>query len=230
MADLSVPDAARVLGVNRARVRALLSAGEIRGRKIGARWLVDEESARARADAPRADGRPFSPQHAWAYLLLLSGEDVPWIDAASRSRLRRRIAIAPVRETLPRLRRRGVPHYYRASAAAAKEVVSAHGFIPSGVSAASALELPLVVRDHADGYVSERVLADLTYRLALLPATPASSNIVLRVSSHLAGLRARKVAPVGAVSVDLLESMDQRVRRAGDQLAENLRADRHQTR
>ena len=222
-----MPEAAVALGVSRSRVHALLHSGEIRGRKVGMRWLVDETSVRARAGAPRIEGRPLSPRQAWAYLLLLSGEKVPWIDASSRSRLRRRIAGIPVREALPRLRRRAKVHHYRAGSSAVREIAAAPGFVASGVSASSAVNVPLVVRDQAEGYVSERALVDLVYALALSASDPGSSNVVLRVSAYPAALRGRKFAPVAAIAADLLESSDQRVRRAGDQLAERLRADRH---
>src|SRR5437868_5331500 len=116
MADLAVSDAARQLNLRPRRVRALLERGELHGRKIGARWLVESGSVDQRLRQRPSDGRPFSPRVAWAYLLLLSGEPVPRLDAPSRSRLRARIQRYPVLELLSRLRRRAVVHRYVAPA------------------------------------------------------------------------------------------------------------------
>ena len=226
MADLSVSDAARRLRLHVTRVRALLRAGDLKGRKVGGRWLVDEFGVRARTERSGQDGRPFSARRAWAYLLLLSGEGVPWIDPATRSRLRGRIREGPTERILPRLRRRARVEYFRAGPSALRTIAALEGFVASGVSAADRYEASVVARDQVDGYVREAQLRDARYRLALDPADETQANVILRVSPLRAALHGRKVAPPAAVAVDLMESADQRTRRAGIELAERLRADR----
>jgi len=226
MADMSVSDAARRLRLHMTRVRALLRSGDLKGRKVGGRWLVDESSIRARAERSGQDGRPFSVRRAWAYLLLLSGESVPWIDPATRSRLRGRIREETTEQLLPRLRRRARVEHFRAGPSAVKTIMALDGFVASGVSAADHYEASVVARDQVDGYVREAQLRDARYRLALDPADPTNANIVLRVTPLRTALHGRRFAPAAAVAVDLMESADQRTRRAGVELAERLRADR----
>jgi len=50
--------------------------------------------------------------------------------------------------------------------------------------------------------------------------------VILRIPSFVAPLRDRGMAPAGAVAADLIESADARTSRAGNMLAERLRADR----
>lgn len=226
MPEVSVRQAARRLGVHVTRVRALLRAGDLDGRRIGGRWLVDEASANARAQKAVAEGRPFSARRAWAYLLLLTGEQVPWLDRATRSRLRARILRERVEHVLPRLRRRAQVSYFRASLSALLHIAGLPGFVPSGVSAAVRYGASIIARDQLDGYIGERELREASYRLALESVEPSLANIVLRVPRLDAVLRGRGVAPSGAVAVDMMDSPDQCTSRAGIEMAKRLRADR----
>jgi hypothetical protein len=223
MAEIAVRDAARRLRLHPTRVRALLRAGEIAGRKIGARWLVDAASVQRRSASAGAEGRPFSAKRAWGFLMLLSGEAAPWLDRASRSRLAARARRSHIRAVLPRLRRRARAHYFRAGASAIAKIQAAPGLIPSGVSAAARYGASIVAREQVDGYVDEQQLRDLRYRLALEPVEPEAANVVLRVSAFPQALKGRRLAPAAAVAADLAESADQRGQRAGVELAERLR-------
>jgi excisionase family DNA binding protein len=223
MPDITVAEAARRLRLHPTRVRALLRAGELIGQKLGAHWLVDEASARRRLGSARAEGRPFSAKRAWGFLLLLSGEDAPWLDRASRSRLRARARRSHIRALLPRLRRRASVHHFRASADAIARIQASPALVPSGASAAAHYGASIVARQQIDGYVAEPQLRELSYRLVLEPIEPELANVVLRVSAFPLALKGRSVAPIGVVAVDLAESADQRGQRAGVQLAEELR-------
>lgn len=226
MQELDVPAAAKRLGVHPSRVRALLAAGDLKGRKLGSRWLVDAYASDERAHADVVEGRAFSPARAWGLLALLSGDGAPWLDASARSRLRARLTHVPLQQLLPRLRRRARVHYLRAQGAALKSVRGAKGFIPSGISAAQAYEAAILAPDQVEGYIDERSLRALRHRLALQSVDPPAANVVLRVAAFPAALKGRRIAPVGAVAVDLMESPDQRSQRAGRELAERLRRDR----
>ena len=226
MSELSIAQAAEVLGLNESRVRALAARGDLRARKIGSRWLVDDASVRARRERGASEGRPFSPRVAWAYLLLLSGEPVAWLDAASRSRLRARLRHDPVARVLPRLRRRAEVRHYRAAASALALIESAADLVRSGVSAAGDYGASIRASGQLDGYLTSSRMRKIAYQAALEPVDPREANVVLRVSALPFVLRGRKIAPAGAVAADLLESVDQRTSRAGNELAERLRADR----
>lgn len=228
MSELDVSSAARRLHVHPSRVRALLLAGDLKGRKLGGRWLVDAYASDERARSASVDGRAFSPPRAWGLIALLSGDDAPWLDAPARSRLRARLARGRLEQLLPRLRKRAQVHYLRAASAALKRVQAAHGFIPSGVSAASLYDAAILAPEQVEGYVSARQLREMQYRLALESVDPPAANVVLRVAAFPRALKGRRVALAGAVAVDLMDSPDQRTRRAGVELGERLRRDRSQ--
>ena len=228
MPEIDVPSAAKRLGVHPSRVRALLLSGDLKGRKLGGRWLVDHYASDVRARSASVDGRAFSPSRAWGFLALLSGEEAPWLDPSARSRVRARLADGPVEQLLPRLRRRARVHYLRARPAALKKIRSAKGFIPSGVSAADVYDAEILAPEQVEGYISARHLNELRYRLALESVDPPEANVVLRVAEFPRALKGRRIAPPGAVAVDLMDSPDQRSRRAGVRLAERLRRDRSQ--
>ena len=230
MPEIDVPSAAKRLGVHPSRVRALLVSGDLKGRKLGGRWLVDQYASDVRARSASVNGRAFSPSRAWGFLALLSGEEAPWLDPSARSRVRARLADGPVEQLLPRLRRRARVHYLRARPAALKKIRGAKGFIPSGVSAADAYEAEILAPEQVEGYISSRHLNELRYRLALESVDPPAANVVLRVAEFPPALKGRRIAPPGAVAVDLMDSHDERSRRAGIRLAERLRRDRSQAR
>lgn len=226
MSEVDVSSAARRLRVHPSRVRALLLAGDLKGRKLGGRWLVDAYASEERARSASVDGRAFSPPRAWGLIALLSGDDAPWLDAPARSRLRARLARGRLEQLLPRLRKRSQVHYLRARPAALKQIRAARGFIPSGVSAASVYHAAILAPEQVEGYVSARQLRELQYRLALESVDPPAANVVLRVAAFPRALKGHRVAPAGAVAIDLMDSPDQRGRRAGVELGERLRRDR----
>ena len=223
---VSVQDAADRLGVHRSRVNALIQAGRLHGRKVGGRWLVDRSSLDEWARSRLSDGRPFSPRRAWGYLLLLSGEPAAWLDRATRSRLRKVAREVPLRDLLPKLRNRGDVQYFRGAPEMLDKIRSLPGFVRSGVSASEDLGANVLVRDAVEGYLPRPRLREAVYRLALEPSDGASANVVLRIPSLAAPLRERLIAPASAVAADLIESADARTSRAGEMLAERLRADR----
>src|SRR5437773_927277 len=143
MPDVDVSAAAHQLDLRPRRVRALLERGEIKGRKIGAHWLVESASVEQRLKQRPGNGRPFSPRIAWAYLLMLSGEAVPWLDPASRSRLRTRVYRDPVAAVLPKLRKRAHVHRYAAPANVVARIRALPDIVLSGGSAAYAYSASL---------------------------------------------------------------------------------------
>lgn len=65
---LSAAEAAGKLGVSVRQVRRLAAAGELSGRRVGDRWLIDAEAVRARGRGLHQAGRPLSARMAWAVL------------------------------------------------------------------------------------------------------------------------------------------------------------------
>lgn len=58
LAEMTVEDAAGILGVSKARVYAMVKEGVLEGRKEGSNVLVSTASVKARQNTPRRAGRP----------------------------------------------------------------------------------------------------------------------------------------------------------------------------
>jgi len=73
MANVSVAEAARQLGVGVSRIHQRIADGSLHAERIGSQWVVDELSLLRIAER-RDPGRPLSPRSAWALIALSSGE------------------------------------------------------------------------------------------------------------------------------------------------------------
>lgn len=87
MSEVSVAQAAELLGVGPARIRQMAAAGRIPARKVGRDWLIDARGLRG----PATVSRPMSERMAWALLMLSGGEPAPWVSPTERSRIRRQL-------------------------------------------------------------------------------------------------------------------------------------------
>ncbi len=74
MANLSVAEAARRLGVGVPRIHQRIADGSLRAERIGSQWVVDELSLLRVAERNEA-GRPLSARSAWAIIALSEGDD-----------------------------------------------------------------------------------------------------------------------------------------------------------
>ena len=74
MANISVAEAARRLGVGVPRVHKRIADGLLRAERIGSQWGVDELSL-LRAAERNEPGRPLSARSAWAIIALAEGDD-----------------------------------------------------------------------------------------------------------------------------------------------------------
>lgn len=95
--EIDVKEASRRLGVNDSRVRQLLRAGDLRGRRLGNSWLIRAEDLAQFQRSVRRPGRPLAPKRAWALLDLLDGGGAVWLQASARSQVRRYLSewVAP---------------------------------------------------------------------------------------------------------------------------------------
>jgi hypothetical protein len=82
--EVGVHEAALTMGVSDRRARAMLAAGQLPGRQVAGRWLVEE----ANLPRSRASARPMSPRIAWALIGLLSGDDPHDVEPSELTRLR----------------------------------------------------------------------------------------------------------------------------------------------
>lgn len=102
MAQADVNAVARHLGVSPQRVRDMLAHGQLRGQKLGGRWLIDLASLAA---VPIRSGQPLSPRSARALVAIAEGDSPEDLSPSEVSRLRRRWrALLLEADPLPSLR------------------------------------------------------------------------------------------------------------------------------
>jgi excisionase family DNA binding protein len=220
---ISVEEAASRLGVIPRRVRAMIAHGLLDAQKVGSEWLVDVASVEARGSQRPERGRPFAPRNAWGAVWLVSGMKPQWLSPAERSRLKHRLEDPSELESLaPMLRSRSELHPLRADEADISEIAKQR-VVLSGVSAAREYGLDIRAPGVVEAYVRdvdlERVVREFGLQRSSRP------NAILRVPRGVWPFADdQHVAPIGVVIADLLESSDERTRRAGHQAAEELTA------
>jgi excisionase family DNA binding protein len=87
MANLSVVEAARRLGVGVPRIHKRIADGSLRAERIGSQWVVDELSL-LRVVERNEPGRPPSARSAWAIIALAEGDDEAFLRLAPSERAR----------------------------------------------------------------------------------------------------------------------------------------------
>ena len=220
---LSVPEAAQRLQVNSARVRAMIRAGLLDAAKLGGRWVVSAESVDRRAKVSAEPGRHFSSKRAWGLLLLAGGSSPDWLSRSDLSRLRRRLKESTLEELAPRLRSRALTDALRAHPSDLQRLAAEDALVLAGLSAASHYDLGLAYpADSLEAYVPIKQVAGLKKKYALQPS--ATPNVILRVVEGVWPFEeGATVAPATVVGLDLLESDDARLRRAGQVLLRRQR-------
>lgn len=220
---IPVGDAARQLGVNDARVRAMLAAGQLDGDKVGGRWLVRGESIRRRRREEHGRGRQLSPANAWALLFLASGDDAPWLASADRSRLLRLLDDRGLEGLRGRFHQRASERSFVAHPGVLRHLASDPQVALSGVSAASARGLGLSAGQEVDAYVPASALASLISKFALAePDSGVPANVKLRVVPEGIWPFKDVLAPLAAVALDLAQDPDARSARIGAQALRRL--------
>ena len=106
VANVSVAEAARRLGVSVPRIHQRIADGSLSAERIGSQWVVDELSL-LRVAERSTSGRPLSARSAWALIATAEGdrEALAELAAAERARAGTRLekllalaAVAPQRE------------------------------------------------------------------------------------------------------------------------------------
>lgn len=216
MSVLSVVDAAELLEVSPRRVRKMLAAGDLPGKRVGRSWVIEradvQEVRRSRV------GRPWSAVSAWAVLAIAAGQQTD-LSPVERSRARKRLADHGLSELVGRLQARSDRREMYAHPSALARLQAEPSVVRGGVSAASEYEVDLIAGDDAEIYVRASDVSELVERYAL-DISPARPNVIVRVVEEddwPFGADAR-VAPWSVVAVDLLDARDERSRRAGFEL------------
>lgn len=220
-------DAATVLGVSTRQVERLAQAGEIAvTRRVGRALLLDAVSVHRCAQADRRRGRPWSEQAAWAALALLSGQSVDWIPAAHRVRLRNRLRRSAADEVAYLARRRST-RTLRMLGWGAEMTGSGSVLVASGGSALDAdpqiagrFGLTTGFHRDVDCYVLAEYAESVVDAFGLVP--DHGGEVTLRVVSEPHPPLASGTVPVAVVAVDLMDSLNPRVRSAGARVLREL--------
>lgn len=232
---LSVAEAARQLGVSRARVYALLDAGQLDGIDAGEGVRVTAASVERRRAREAATGAPLSTTAAWAVLALASGDPAfvarlaGLLAPRDRARAKARLQTQGLLGLAPRLEARGVARRFQTTPAAVAALGADAGVVLTGVPATRALDWDLGQLDEAaapvvDGYLSELRLVDLIEQFEL-DADPRGAVVLRAVREPWPFPPHVRVAPPVVVALDLAEADDAAMRAAGQaQLGELVAA------
>lgn len=223
--EITSRQAAEQLGVTQQRIQTLFAAGDVRGRMVARRLLVDSADIQARLARRPGRGRPLAARVAWGMLWELSGERAHWLAASERSRLRTNIRKLNTDEVVLRVRRRATLHQYRILPTYVDRLAADAACIASGVSAASAVGADIVAIGFAEIYTARSTHDHLVKQYAMVAGhNDADINVNLRVLDDdlVFLLSARTHMPSAVVACDLMESPEPRTRRAGTLVLSDL--------
>ena len=195
---VSLSDASSILGVSVERVRQLVVAGDIPGRRFGNAWAVPRDALVARRHVASSGGRPLGPMSAW--LEIISGA----VDLGRPGRYQRRAHV--VRCEMSKADVGSLP----------RDV----GVLVGGVQGAVEYGAALSVIEGGDLYLSQSAFEQLGSLVAYVvdPLGPIRLRIVDDEAWDV--IPAGEFAPRGAVALDLLDSADPRHWIAAEQLVD----------
>ena len=239
MVELTVREAAAHLQVHQSRVRGLLRAGTLAGRRVGHLWVIDLDELDRHRDLVRGGGtsRAMSPRVAWAAGALVDGQPTPWLTSSERARLAARLRahngeVRPFQRWLGR-RQLDVTRYRVADADVGPFLAEA-GVVATGVSAAAAYRLGLGAVNEAEAYVTAAVAERLVDTYVLVASDRGNLTLRTVAGSWHVDTRVEStgldVAPRLMVAVDLLDRRDTRTTAAGHRLLTTTLVEYVQTR
>lgn len=216
--DIAVKDAAQRLGVSESRVRQLLVAGDLNGRRIGRAWLVDGDDVARLRGQRRRSGRPVGPKRAWAIVDLLSGGRAPWLSYSERSQVRSyaaRLDEPSADEWRGILRGRSELRPVRAHPAAVARLSQVENVLPAGAAEAvrRGFDLVAVGEPRPELYMPISEWDRIARSLALQPSHDA--DLIIRHPMMVWPFEGRDSVPDAAIAADLLHSAEPRAVRAG---------------
>jgi excisionase family DNA binding protein len=216
--DIAVKDAAQRLGLSESRIRQLLIAGDLNGRRIGRAWLVDSEDVARLQGQQRRSGRPVGPKRAWAIADLLSGGRAPWLSYSERSQVRSyaaRLEEPSPDEWRSILRGRSKLRPVRAHPAAVARLGQFDHVLLAGPAEAvrRGFDLVAVGEPRPEFYMPISEWGHIARSLALQPSHDA--NLIIRHPLMVWPFEDRDAIPDAAIAADLLHSAEPRAVRAG---------------
>jgi len=216
--DIAVKEAAQRLGVSESRIRQLLVAGDLNGRRIGRAWLVDSNDVARLQGQRRRSGRPVGPKRAWAIVDLLSGGRATWLSYSERSQVRSYVARLDepsADEWRSILRGRSELRPVRAHPAAVARLGQFDHVLLAGPAEAVRRDFDLVVvgEPRPEFYMPIMEWGHIAGSLALQPSHDA--NLIIRHPMVVWPFEDRDATPDAAIAADLLYSAEPRAVLAG---------------
>jgi len=225
---LTVAEAARCLGISRARVYQLVASGALDAEGAAASVRIAVASVQRRSIMSSPIGAQLAPLSAWAILALASGDAamlrhvVGLLSDPDRSRARSRLQQHGLVELLPRLRGRARERGFGVGAEPLADLLADSRVVLGGNSAARLLgwELPDGTWP-VEAYVAEPQLAALVDQYAL-ERDDQSADVLLRtVQEPWPFPPHARVVPAVVAALDLTEAADDRLAASGiDRLGE----------
>jgi excisionase family DNA binding protein len=214
---MSVQEAAAQLGVSADAVRKRIAAGHLPAQRRGREWWLDARAVDRMARQRPGQGRPLSPEMAWAILLLASGDDAAAARAVHNarywSRLHAWLRSHSLAEHSGRLRARAEAEEFDAHSSELARILDRPDVLTTGISAADAVGL-------VGGGSAVEIYAPAARRQELIDEhvlEPGPGPVRIRwVRDEIWPLLDRDHkgrAPRAAVLLDLLEHDDPRARR-----------------
>lgn len=227
--DISVQDAAARLRLSDSRIRQLLAAGDLRGRRVGRAWLVDSDDVARLQGQERRSGRPAGPKRAWAIIEILDGGGAPWLSSPERSQVRSfldRLDEPDADAWRAILRGRSESRPVRAHPAAVARLRELDHVLPAGPAEAvrRGFDIVVVGEPRPEFYMPIDEWGRVAPRLALQPSY--DGDLLVRHPMKIWPFDHRDAIPDAALAADLLDSAEPRAIRAGqlrlNQLLEDM--------
>ncbi len=216
---VNVEEAANQLGVSSRRVRRMLADGLVPGLRIGRAWAIEQRLLDRFKDHRASIGRPWSPSSAWAALAVADGQDSA-LAPVDRSRARQRLKERGLLGVVDRLAARAQRRHFYGHPSVLGRLEDEPSLVRSGVSAAVDHRADVLASDFLEAYIPSTQAKGIIERYGL-DADAERPNVVLRIVEDAVWPFANGVgvAPRAVVAIDLLDSEDERSRRAGLELA-----------
>lgn len=196
----------------------MLERGEMEGQRVGWSWIIDSRAI-GQVRRPPVAGRRWSPEAAWALLQLAAGEQ-PKASAMEASRAKHRLAELDLDVLVKKLTSRGKIRKFYGHKSVLQQLADENMVVRSGVSAAREYDADIMALEFLEAYVPANRIEKLVKKYAL-ESSPERPNILFRVVPDKVWPfpKNTKVASRVVVAVDLLDSDNERTRRAGAGLA-----------
>ena len=198
----------------------MISDRRLPARRVGRVWAIDEHDLAAVRRRPAH--RPWKPASAWAVLAAAQGAPLPSLSASQRHRTYKRLqaGLANIAALLSERARRRTFYTHPADV---DRIIALPGVVRTAASAAEEHGIDLIGPGPAEAYVASSVLDQIEASF-VIEERSERPNLVLRVvdDTHWPFPASAAVAPAAVAAIDLLESGDERARRAGAELLESL--------